>query len=301
MCTVITLLRPGHAWPLLLAANRDERLDRPWDPPAAHWPAEPTIVGGRDRLGGGTWMAVNGQGVAAAVLNRPGSLGPAPGKRSRGTLPLLAARHATAAAAAAAIAALEGPSFRSFNMVLADRSAVWFVRNDDSGRLTAAELAPGLHMATAHDPDDERSARVARHLPRFRTVPAPEPPDWDSWVDLLGDSTPPREAALSVPPVDGFGTTCASLLAIPSTGAMTWMFAPGRVGHAGFAPVQLPRVAGGLTPCYRAQAIRGYSEWPGAGSFTRARQRSCLKGRSPALWCSTSRTTRPRATAPKKA
>ena len=89
---------------------------------------------------------------------------------------------------------------------------------------------------------------MARHLPRFRAAPVPEPPDWASWVDLLGDSAPPREAALSVPPVDGFGTTCASLLALSDAGATTWMFAPGRAGEAGFTPVRLPAGGGGAHP-----------------------------------------------------
>ena len=44
MCTVVLLHRPGHAWPLLLAAIRDERIDRAWDPPAAHWPDRPGVV-----------------------------------------------------------------------------------------------------------------------------------------------------------------------------------------------------------------------------------------------------------------
>ena len=33
MCTVLVLLRPGDAWPLLIGANRDERIDRPFDAP----------------------------------------------------------------------------------------------------------------------------------------------------------------------------------------------------------------------------------------------------------------------------
>ena len=49
MCTVILLRRPAGAWPLLLAANRDERLDRAWDPPQAWWPDRPGVIGGRDR------------------------------------------------------------------------------------------------------------------------------------------------------------------------------------------------------------------------------------------------------------
>src|SRR3954468_20582981 len=122
MCTVVLLFRPGHAWPLVLAANRDEMLARPWDPPAAYWPDQPGVVAGRDRLSGGTWMAVNRAGVVAAVLNRPGSLGPAAGKRSRGELPLLAVAGAAAREAAAAIAALPAAEWRPFNVVVADRS-----------------------------------------------------------------------------------------------------------------------------------------------------------------------------------
>ncbi len=245
MCTVITLLRPGDAWPLLFAANRDERLDRQWDAPAAHWPDYPDAVGGRDRSGGGTWMAVGTAGVVAAVLNRPGSLGPMPGKRSRGVLPLLATQHSSARAAATAIAELDGSAFRSFNLVVADRSSVWFVRNEDSGKRTISVLPRGLHMVTAHDPDDFASPRIARHWPRFQAAPWPKPPDWGAWPALLADAAPPRDAALTVPPTDGFGTVCASLLAISAAGEVSWCFAAGPAGQAGFTPVQLPAAAAG--------------------------------------------------------
>ena len=182
-------------------------------------------------------MGVNGAGLVAAILNRPGSLGPAAGKRSRGLLPLLALDHRSAAAAAAAVIALDGAGYRSFNLLLADRDRVIVVRNDDLGRLSLLELSPGLHMVTARDPDDAASPRVARHLPRFRDASAPEPPDWRDWPRLLADRDGPRDAALSVPPEDGFGTVCASLLALPAHGPPTWMFAPGPAGEATFAPV----------------------------------------------------------------
>ena len=223
----------------MLAANRDERLDRAWDPPAAYWPDQPGIVAGRDRLGGGTWMGVNAAGVVATILNRSGSLGPLAGKRSRGELPLLALRATTAAAAAAAIAGLDGAAYRSFNMVIADRDAVWFVRNLGEGSPQAAMMAPGLHMVTAHDPDDATSPRVARHLPRFAAAVAPEPPDWRDWARLLGDSSGPVGAALTVPGLSGFGTVSASLLALPRTGPLQWRFASAVAGQAAFAPVAL--------------------------------------------------------------
>ena len=242
MCTVITLQRPGHVWPLLLAANRDERIDRPWDPPAAYWPGQPDVVGGRDRLGGGTWMGVNGSGVVAAVLNRPGSLGPAAGKRSRGDLPLLALAHPDAASAAASIAGLDGGAYRSFNMVIADRDAVWFVRNLGAGVPEARRLPPGLHMTTAHDPDDWSSPRVARHLPRFAAAVAPEPPDWGVWETLLADDVGPADAALTVPARGGFGTVCSSLVGVSAGGEVGWWFADAAAGRGLFRGVELVRV-----------------------------------------------------------
>jgi hypothetical protein len=244
MCTVVILRRPGHAWPVVLGANRDEMLHRPWDPPAAWWPDRPGVVGGRDRDAGGTWMATNRAGVVAAVLNRPGSLGRAPGKRSRGELPLLALEHGTARAAAAAVAALPAGEWRSFNMVIADRREALFVRGTGSGRPEPLPLPPdGVSMVTAQDPNDLGSPRIARHLPRFRAAAPPDPDrnDWTRWESLLADhefdpAIGPAEA-LCVPPTDGFGTVCSSLLALGRDGARVWRFAPGPPGRTPFAPL----------------------------------------------------------------
>ena len=96
MCTLVILRRPGHDWPLLIAANRDEMGNRPWDAPGRHWPDRPHVIAGHDRTAGGSWLGVNDDRLAAAVLNRHGSLGPQDGKRSRGELPLDALDHAEA-------------------------------------------------------------------------------------------------------------------------------------------------------------------------------------------------------------
>ncbi|MFZ4408855.1 MAG: NRDE family protein [Paracraurococcus sp.] len=248
MCTVILLHRPGHAWPVLIAANRDEMLDRAWDPPGAWWPDRPGVTGGRDRLSGGTWMAANRAGVMAAVLNRPGSLGPATGKRSRGDLPLLAVAADTAGAAAAAIAALPAAEWRPFNMVVADRTGGIFLRGEGRGRPEAVPLPPGLSMVTAHEPNDLASPRTARHLPRFRAATPPNPGQdgWAAWEALLADDSTAESRAdsLRVPPADGFGTVCASLLAIDAAGGLQWHFADGPAGAAPFRPVRTGAVPG---------------------------------------------------------
>jgi hypothetical protein len=243
VCTVVILRRPGHAWPLILAANRDEKFSRAWDPPAAHWPDRPGVIGGRDREGGGTWMAIRG-GVVAAVLNRPGSLGPAPGKRSRGELPLIALEAATAQAAAERIAALDAAAWRPFNMVIADAGAAFFLRGLGEGRPEAVPLGEGVAMVTAHEPNDLGSPRIARHLPRFIAAPPPDPErgDWLSWEALLADPRYGAEGiagALNVPPVNGFGTVSSSLVAIGRNGARSWRFSPVAPSPGGFAPVAL--------------------------------------------------------------
>ncbi|MBV1796420.1 NRDE family protein [Siccirubricoccus sp. G192] len=243
MCTMILLRRPGHPWPALMAANRDERLDRAWDPPGPWWPDRPGVIAGRDRSGGGTWMAASGAGLVAAVLNRPGSLGPAPGKRSRGELPLLALEAGSAAAAAEAIAALPASEWRPYNLVLADHRDAFYLRGLGEGRAEVVPLPEGISMVTAHDPNDLASPRTARHLPRFRAAPppAPERGDWTAWEALLADSGHAAgiAEALCVPPTGGFGTVCSSLLALGAAGEVIWRFAAGPPGKAPFRPVPL--------------------------------------------------------------
>ena len=237
VCTVTVLIRPGHAWPLILAANRDEQLDRAWDPPAPWWPDRPAVVAGRDHSGGGTWMGINRHGVVAAVLNRQGSLGPAPGKRSRGELPLMALDHPTAAQAAQAIAEQDTSHWRGFNLVLADATGAIFVRGAGHGRPHAQTLPPGTHMVTAHDPNDPESPRVAHHLARFRAAAPPSPGDWRDWTSILSDRSGDAGAQINVVPRGGFGTVCSSLLALPADGGALWLFAAGAPHKTMFLPV----------------------------------------------------------------
>jgi uncharacterized protein with NRDE domain len=238
MCTVVLSLRPSGDWPVVIGANRDEAIARAWDGPARHWPDRPGVIAGRDRSAGGTWLGVNRHGVVAAVLNRTGSLGPAPGKRSRGELPLLALDHASAEAAAQALGRLDGGLWRSFNMVIADAHGAWSVRSPDEGPPLAVPVAAGVHMVTAHDLDDTASSRIARHLPRFQAAPAPEPDDWVKWAALLADRSGNPGSELNISPRSGFGTICSSLLFIPRVGPVRWLFAAGPPDRADFIPVE---------------------------------------------------------------
>jgi uncharacterized protein with NRDE domain len=83
MCLIAVAIRTGD-FPLVIAANRDEDYARPTIP-ASYWSGVPDIIGGRDALHGGTWLAINRDGRFAAVTNLSGSARD-PRKRSRGEL-----------------------------------------------------------------------------------------------------------------------------------------------------------------------------------------------------------------------
>lgn len=223
MCTIVILRRPEHPWPLILGANRDESQGRPWLPPARHWPDRDNVVAGLDELGGGTWLGVNDYGVVAAVLNRPGTLGPAPNKRSRGELPLEALDHAEASVAAEALSHLDPAAYRPFNMMIADaREAYWIAARKGENRIHVEEVPEGLSMLTAHDlNDDAGSARQRHHRPKFSAAPPPDPDsgNWVAWQTLLEnpESAPDAgsESAMLIRMDNGFGTTSSSLIALP--------------------------------------------------------------------------------------
>lgn len=254
MCTVVILRRPGHPWPVLLGANRDEMKDRPWRPPARHWPDRPEVVAGLDEQAGGTWMGVNDHGLVAGVLNRPMSLGPAADKRSRGELVLEALDHADAAAAAAALTDIDPAAYRPFNLFVIDNRDGFWLRNeggDGPGKVERFELPEGVSMLTARNLSDRSSPRVRCYLPRFEATPAPDPDadDWRVWEDVMSSrETLPGEGpdgAMAIVTDMGFETMSSSLIALPAIGrelAPVWRFAAGVPIPGAYRPIALQRL-----------------------------------------------------------
>src|SRR4051812_35513466 len=194
MCTLVILRRPEHDWPVVIGANRDEMIDRPVKPPARHWPDRIEIVAGIDLLAGGSWLGVNDWGVAAAVLNRHGSLGPEAGVRSRGELVLEALDHADAVDAAAALSDLDPEAYRSFNLIVPDTRAAFWLRHPGAGQIGAHPVPDGLSITAAGDLNELIPPRLRLARPRFAAAPPPDPDlgDWRAWETLLSDHTVPQ-------------------------------------------------------------------------------------------------------------
>ena len=202
-------------------------------------------MGGVDVLGKGTWLAMNDASVVAGVLNRVNTLGPAPGFRSRGDIPLRALEHHTAAEARDALCDIDAGAYRPFNAFVIDRNeGFWLRSSHEAGATTpkahieAFPLKFGVSMITAYDCDDPNSPRINRYLPLFKraATPNPETNDWQSWIDLLRcrkyDPGGKPGGAMTVVTETGFGTVCSSLIALPSEAANSaepiWLFAAGR-------------------------------------------------------------------------
>ena len=225
-------------------------VDRPWNPPGRHWSDRGNVVAGIDRLAGGTWLGINDEGVVACILNRRDSLGPDPSLRSRGELPLEALDHADAACAADALSRVDGRSYRSFNMVIADNRDAFWLRSlaSPAGAVEKREIPPGVSMLTACDLNDTASERIVRFLPLFEAAPAPDPDagDWRAWEALLSSTersarTDPRDA-MRIVDDNGFGTLSSALIGLPSVESPfrrpVWLFSPGPPGTVPFEPVR---------------------------------------------------------------
>jgi hypothetical protein len=229
VCTAIVSIEPGA--PALLAGIRDELVDRAWEPPGRHWPDHPGLIGGRDLVAGGTWLAVApAERRVSCVLNGRGRAAPAAARRTRGVLPLQVADHGKLDRSGLA-------SYDPFHLLSAEPGAatLW---SWDGEHLAERELPAGLHIVVnsgLHSgPDngagaeaDHERARIAHFLPRLRAAARPAGgPDgpaeraWGEWLPLLtGDGLAvddPRALIVARDLGGGrvYGTTSVSLVAV---------------------------------------------------------------------------------------
>ena len=114
-------------------------------------------------------------------------------------------------------------------MVIADAEGAWFVRGRRPGRPQVLRRStPGVHMVTAHDPNDPASPRArancrdsARRPRRTRTGRV------GGLGGLLGRPLRAARRRDQRAAEGGFGTVCASLAAAAGEGRPVWLFAAG--------------------------------------------------------------------------
>jgi len=244
--------------PLRLLGIRDELTNRPWRPPAWHWPGAP-LIGGIDEQAGGTWLAVQPDTHrVACLLNGRGAFADPVYRRSRGDLSLRAAA--------------EGPGFLSelaadhddlrcydpFHLICAtpDSAAVlsW---HGEGGRPRPRVLDPGTHLFTnaGHaypvTPGDPEAEPKALHFAeKFAAARPPADPAlpvaaaWGDWLTLAaGDGLDPADPAAIIvrkdlPDGRVYGTTSVTLVALAGDGLRyDFQATPGRPDGWAAVPV----------------------------------------------------------------
>lgn len=169
MCTLILLHRCFADAELLVAANRDEYLDRPAEGPALRWWHERLVIAPRDVRAGGTWLGLNETGVFAALTNRPNPT-PDASRRSRGLLVADALAAGSAHEAATRLAELPAGAYNPFNLVVCDREDAFVIVYEE--KPAASRLAAGAHVIGNGDPDSRRLPKVARLLDQVEPLAA---------------------------------------------------------------------------------------------------------------------------------
>jgi uncharacterized protein with NRDE domain len=165
MCLLVVCSQVLAEWPLIVAANRDERLDRPAAPVAVLRANGPKTVGGRDLMAGGTWLAVNEHGVVAGLTNKPAVEGRDPSKRSRGEIPLALTAGTTAVESVAAFSAATSPGdYNPCWALVGDRASLYYVDVTQPDHVLTIALGPGVHVLE-NKPIEEPSPK-ADHVRR---------------------------------------------------------------------------------------------------------------------------------------
>jgi uncharacterized protein with NRDE domain len=192
VCTLALYFKVSDDYPIVVAANRDERYDRPSAAPQviSH---SPVILAGKDLVAGGTWLGVNQHGLVVGILNRKTNHEDKPANfRSRGLLCLELLGFASAADAAGHLRDHQPAAYQPFSVVLADRSTAWVASNFEQ-QIRTTMLNKDLHVFSNASTDAERSHKRTRAYARFNTLlcpPAGKPAELlPSLATILSDHT----------------------------------------------------------------------------------------------------------------
>jgi uncharacterized protein with NRDE domain len=241
MCTLAIYFQTNAAFPVVVAANRDEFYERPARPPA-RLTDDPWVVAGYDLRAGGTWLGVNSCNLVAGVLNRRSSTPPDPSRRSRGLLCLEALHERSARAARAFVQREVGSLYNPFNLLIAAPDAACVIGNI-SGAMVVTQLEPGLHLLTNLELNDPECPRIAKSYGLFEGAQGDLKensvgPFLAGLRSILSDHSTPLDPRAPLPPnnlcvhTERFGT-CSSTVLMYS--ARTQRF---RMWHAAGPPCQ---------------------------------------------------------------
>lgn len=193
MCLVMLSWQMSRQTPLIIAANRDERFDRPATP-IDWWPDAPQIIAGRDQAAGGTWLGMTRSGRFGIITNFRDPI-PQPAVRSRGELiPAWLQSDEDALAFQGWLEANES-EFAGYNLLFGDDHGLHYFsnRSASAGPLTAGVYALS-NAALNSDWPKVRRARDYMQQALDHGIA-----DSEHFAAFLSDKTPARDDDLPQP------------------------------------------------------------------------------------------------------
>lgn len=225
MCTLAVAFRAVEGLPLVVAANRDEALDRPASGPALRSGRVPYLAP-RDERAGGTWLGLNAHGLFVGITNRFGA-GRDPQRASRGALVTQALEVESARELHAQLARLAPARFNPFHLLYADRDAA-FETWCDGAACHQRTLEPGLHVLTerSHGAADD-ALREPRVRETWRAADVRDSSELERLREVLVIHDPVSRIGGTCVHAEelNYGTRSSLLLAIgelPSASRMLW-------------------------------------------------------------------------------
>ncbi len=231
VCTLLIWKHQHPEHPIIVAANRDEFEGRPSTDPL-RLREHPLVVGGRDEVAGGTWLAVSELGVVVALTNRRGAGRHDPAKRSRGQLVLELSALASAEQVDKRLRQLDAAQYNPFVFVALDRRDGVVAHAGDDG-LRVAPMPDGLHVVTNWEMDDDRHAKSRRVAQLAASVDTAggEPALVERLHELLGDHAPGErgvDGSLCVHrPEEQYGTRSSAVVLLPRAGPARFYYSRG--------------------------------------------------------------------------
>ena len=231
MCLILFAHRAHPAYPLVVAANRDEWFHRA-TAPAAFWLDAPEVFAGRDLEQRGTWLGITRGGRFAALTNYRDPASNRPDAPSRGGL--VSAFLRSQARPAEYLQRLRGEAaiYNGFSLLAGDGDTLCYFSNREDG---IRGLAPGVYglsnslLDVAWPKVESGKSRLAAAL-----VAGPNP---DALLALLDDTGPASDHHLPSTGVsvewerrlsslrivaDGYGTRSSTALLVGADGEVSF-------------------------------------------------------------------------------
>lgn len=165
MCTVVILNECIDGYPLIVAANRDERYDRKSSPPETHG----NVIRPWDDEKDGTWMGVRRDGWFVGITNQDDGMHDSHAL-SRGKVVSACLEVDNHHAIAKILKALDPSRYNPFNLVFGRPGVVFLARVKADHELELIPLEPGINIISndcwgrQYDQKVARATQLAKNI-----------------------------------------------------------------------------------------------------------------------------------------